>query len=89
MILFRLLFLPVRLVAGSMRAGWRVGRAAGTGRVAAFGAGVAVGVLVASPAARTTALGLARDLLRRVDEARRGSSAVAPTAGPAAIDLSD
>jgi len=89
MILFRLLFLPVRLVLGSVRAGWRVGRAAGSGRAVAFGAGVAVGVLVASPAARTTALGLARDVLRRVDEARRRTSAVAPTAGPAAIDLAD
>ena len=41
-----------RTAAGSARAGYQAGRAVGYGRTAVFAAGVAVGVLVASPKAR-------------------------------------
>ena len=54
---------------GSARAGYIAGRAVGYRRMAVFGAGVGVGVVVASPAARRVVV----DLVLRVRAARLAS----------------
>ena len=62
--MIRLLTFPFRLVYGSARAGWYAGRAVGAGRALFFGAGFAVGVLVASPSARRfTVKGVAKGVV--------------------------
>ena len=68
--LIRLIFLPVRVAKGTakagVRTGFRVGRLVGYRRMAVFGAGVGVGLLVAPTTGAET-----RERLRRALEARR------------------
>jgi hypothetical protein len=68
-ILFKLLWLPVRLVFGttklSVKTGYRTGRLVGYRRIFVFGAGVAVGLLVAPTPGREL-----RAFIRRRLEAR-------------------
>ena len=70
MILIRLAFLPLRIVLGvtglGLRTSYRAGRLVGYGRLATFGLGVAVGVVVASPAAREWLRAAAEEALARV-----------------------
>ena len=64
MFLIKLAFLPFRILFGTaslgLRMGFGTGRMIGYGRIFAFGTGVAVGVLAASPEARERALELYR-----------------------------
>ncbi len=55
MFLIRLITLPFRLAFTSAKVGYGTGRLVGFGRLATFGAGVATGVLLASPQARAAA----------------------------------
>ena len=76
--MFRLLTLPFRLAAGSVRAGWYAGRAVGATRALYFGVGFASGVLAASPTARRAALtGISR-LTVAVAERRQDTEPVVP-----------
>jgi osmotically-inducible protein OsmY len=62
-----------RTVVGSAKMGYAAGRAVGVGRTAVFGAGVTVGVLVASPKARA-AVGRVASTLWSIRARRRGQS---------------
>lgn len=62
---------PVRVAAVSARVGWRTGRVVGPNRAAFFGAGVATGVLLASPRARRLAVSGVAAAARAVADARR------------------
>jgi hypothetical protein len=72
----RLLFLPFRLVFGSVRVGFRAGRAVGVSRALFFGLGFSAGVLVASPTARRLAL---KGAVKGVGVAREAGTPPAPT----------
>ena len=90
MIVLRTITLPVRVTAGAARLGWRTGRLVGTGRAVTFSAGVAVGVVIASPTARRAVLAGVSSIAGKVAERRRPTPPpAAPVAGPAAIDISD
>lgn len=70
--LLRLIFLPAKIGVGTTRlgvkAGYRTGRLLGYRRIVVFGAGIAVGLLVAPTTGRE-----ARARLQRWVEAQRGS----------------
>jgi hypothetical protein len=62
----RLLVLPVKTATGSMKVGYRAGRLLGYRRLFVFGAGIAVGLLVAPTPGREL-----RERLRQLAESRR------------------
>jgi hypothetical protein len=65
-LLSRFLLLPVKTATGSMKLGYRTGRLVGYRRLFVFGAGVAVGLLLAPRPGREL-----RERLRQLAESRR------------------
>lgn len=82
MIVVRLLLLPLRLVNGSIKAGYRAGRLVGASRALFFGLGFATGVVVASPTARRLAFTGAAKGVKAVADARAKPE---PPADPAPV----